>query len=289
MRLQPLAGTRPVQTRFRYGSGCHPLNLATHSNSPAHSTKGTPSTCVIAEALTPRPLTVCRSTVSGSISLPSRGTFHLSLTVLFTIGHQACLALRCGQRGFTLDFACPGLLGMTLRRPVDFRLQGYYLLWLGFPTDSASRRFCNSSLARQSQHERSHNPASATAAALARTRFRLLPVRSPLLGECLFLRVLRCFSSPGALYPAYVFSRECLGISPGRFPHSDIPGSSLASSFPRHFAGSHVLLRRLVPRHPPWTLTSLSAYVHSSTAEDGSRSRIQTLPFGKFGKNYLAF
>jgi len=33
----------------------------------------------------------------------------------------------------------------------------------------------------------------------------------------------------------------------------------------------------------------LSAYVRSSTAEDGSRSRIQTLPFGKFGKNYLAF
>ena len=222
-----------------------------------------------------RPLTVCRSTVSGSISLPSRGTFHLSLTVLFTIGHQACLALRCGQRGFTLDFACPGLLGMTLRRPVDFRLQGYYLLWLGFPTDSASRRFCNSSPARQSQHERSHNPVSATAAALTRTRFRLLPVRSPLLREYLFLRVLRCFSSPGALYLAYVFSQECLGISPGRFPHSEIPGSSLASSFPRHFAGSHVLLRRLVPRHPPWTLTSLSAYVHSSTAEDGSRSRIQ--------------
>ena len=32
-------------------------------------------------------LTGCRHTVSGSISLPSRGSFHLSLTVLCAIGH----------------------------------------------------------------------------------------------------------------------------------------------------------------------------------------------------------
>ena len=30
---------------------------------------------------------VCRHRVSGSLSLPSRGTFHLSFTVLFAIGH----------------------------------------------------------------------------------------------------------------------------------------------------------------------------------------------------------
>ncbi len=34
-------------------------------------------------ALTDGALTVCKHTVSGTISLPSRGTFHLSLTVLF--------------------------------------------------------------------------------------------------------------------------------------------------------------------------------------------------------------
>ena len=33
-----------------------------------------------------RALTVCRRMVSGSISLPFRGAFHLSLTVLFSIG-----------------------------------------------------------------------------------------------------------------------------------------------------------------------------------------------------------
>src|SRR3989338_7112607 len=39
-------------------------------------------------------------------------------------------------------------------------------------------------------------------------RFRLFPFRSPLLGESilfLFLRVLRCFTSPGLLLIPYVF------------------------------------------------------------------------------------
>src|SRR3981081_2778180 len=97
----------------------------------------------------------------------------------------------------------------------------------------------------------------ATAAALARTRFRLLRFRASLLTEYLFLRVLRCFSSPGALYPAYVFSRECLGITPGGFPHSEIAGSSFASNSPTLIAGSRVLLRHLVPRTPPGPLSSL--------------------------------
>ena len=34
-----------------------------------------------------RPLTVCKHKVSGSLSLPSRGPFHLSFTVLYAIGH----------------------------------------------------------------------------------------------------------------------------------------------------------------------------------------------------------
>ena len=51
---------------------------------------------------------------------------------------------------------------------------------------------------------RSYNPAPHKGG-----RFGLLPVRSPLLGELsLFLEVLRCFSSPGSLDPAYVFSRS---------------------------------------------------------------------------------
>ena len=51
------------------------LNLAANRNSLAHSTKGTPSRRKGAP-------TACRHTVSGTVSLPSRGAFHLSLTVL---------------------------------------------------------------------------------------------------------------------------------------------------------------------------------------------------------------
>jgi hypothetical protein len=71
----------------------------------------------------PRPLTVCRSMVSGSISLPFRGSFHLSLTVLFTIGHQEYLALRSGLRRFRQDFACPDVLGCRSgdRSPFAYR------------------------------------------------------------------------------------------------------------------------------------------------------------------------
>jgi hypothetical protein len=53
----PLAGIRPIQTRFRCG----------YAITPRCNTKA---------------LTDCRHTVSGTLSLPSRGTFHHSLTVL---------------------------------------------------------------------------------------------------------------------------------------------------------------------------------------------------------------
>ena len=62
------ATTRPIQTRFRFGSGCPSLNLATDINSLAHSPRGTPSGNYC-------PLTGCKHTVSGSISLPSPGFF----------------------------------------------------------------------------------------------------------------------------------------------------------------------------------------------------------------------
>ena len=39
------------------------------------------------------PLSACKHTVSGSLSLPSRGSFHRSLTVLFAIGHMVVFSL----------------------------------------------------------------------------------------------------------------------------------------------------------------------------------------------------
>jgi hypothetical protein len=68
---------RAIHTRFRFGCvGSKPLNLAIERKSQAHYAKGTQS------HLRRDAPTVCRHMISGSISLPFRGSFHLSLTVL---------------------------------------------------------------------------------------------------------------------------------------------------------------------------------------------------------------
>src|SRR5690625_220587 len=67
----------------------------------------------------------------------------------------------------------------------------------------------------------------------------------------LFLRVLRCFSSPGLPSKPYGFKFGYHPITDGGFPHSDILGSKRTYCFPRRFAVRRVLLRLLVPRHPP--------------------------------------
>jgi hypothetical protein len=73
---------RPLQTRFPCGSP--PLAevnpTATLMHSPDHSTKGTPS--ALSSSQEQWPLTAGEYEVSGSLSSPSRGAFHLSLTVL---------------------------------------------------------------------------------------------------------------------------------------------------------------------------------------------------------------
>lgn len=71
-------------SEFPYGYPTQ-VNLATQHNSQAHSSIGTPSPH--------KALTDCKRPISGTISLPSRGTFHHSLTVLSTIGHQEVFRL----------------------------------------------------------------------------------------------------------------------------------------------------------------------------------------------------
>ena len=67
----------------------------------------------------------------------------------------------------------------------------------------------------------------------------------------LFLRVLRCFSSPGLplLYGRY-------RPEAGGLPHSDICGSRDICSYPQLFAAYHVLRRLREPRHPSCALLS---------------------------------
>ena len=94
------------------------------------------------------------------------------------------------------------------------------------------------------------------------SRFGLFRVRSPLLTESLicflFLRVLRWFTSPGSLLPAYEFSRGSSDLTRKGLPHSEIPGSKPVCGSPRLIAACHVLHRFSAPRHPPSTLSSLT-------------------------------
>jgi hypothetical protein len=72
---------RLLQTRLPCGSpALTQVNQATPMHSPDHSTKGTPS--ALGGTLPQWPLTAGEYVVSGSVSSPSRGAFHLSLTVL---------------------------------------------------------------------------------------------------------------------------------------------------------------------------------------------------------------
>ena len=95
--------------------------------------------------------------------------------------------------------------------------------------------------------------------------FGLLPFRSPLLRKSfvyfLFLRVLRCFSSPGSPRYTILFVQRYYRIINSEFPHSEICGLSFICNYPQLIAACHVLLRRLVPRHPPYALLRLIVYV----------------------------
>ena len=127
-----------------------------------------------------------------------------------------------------------------------FRLQGYHLLWLNFPVNSAILLFSYfmwEVLQPQSLDW-----------------FGLFPFRSPLLRKSIFLSfppVTKMFQFTGLLLHTYVFSMQWLGITLAGFPHSEISGSKLTYSSPKHIVVRHVLHQLLVPRHPPCALSNL--------------------------------
>ncbi len=104
------------------------------------------------------------------------GTCSLSVT-------REYLALRDGPRRFPPDFTCPVVLGSLFREPTRFRLQGYHLLWPGFPAGSTSVLVFDSPALRRI------DPATPPHASVL--GFRLIPFRSPLLRESNFLSLPR--------------------------------------------------------------------------------------------------
>ena len=92
-------------------------------------------------------------------------------------------------------------------------------------------------------------------------RFGLFRVRSPLLTESHVV-----FSSSGYLdvsvhrvpFHSLWIGLWILEVFSSRFPHSEISGSMDICSSPKLFAAYHVFHRLLVPRHPPYALSSIT-------------------------------
>ena len=92
-------------------------------------------------------------------------------------------------------------------------------------------------------------------------RFGLFRFRSPLLTESHVV-----FSSSGYLdvsvhrvpFHTLWIGVWIPGVYPGGFPHSDTCGSMDICSSPQLFAAYHVFHRLLVPRHPPYALSSMT-------------------------------
>ena len=87
----------------------------------------------------------------------------------------------------------------------------------------------------------------------------------------LFLRVLRCFSSPRSPHgQAVMAALQAAGLS-----HSEIRGSQAVCAYPRLFAAYHVLHRLREPRHPPCALALFFSLPRRKRARKrGARRRV---------------
>ena len=147
---------------------------------------------------------------------------------------------------FRPGFTCLAVLWI-LRSCQNFYLRDSHTLRLAFPCHSV-----NSSSLKSSPYPERISPLGLPSSAFARHYLRNLV-------WCLFLALLRCFSSGGSLdIPILKFSITYLSMNPGEFPHSEISGSMLICSSPKLIAAYHVFHRLPVPRHSPCALVRLT-------------------------------
>ena len=222
---------RTFRTRFRFGFGPETLNLAVYANSPGHYAKGTPS-----------PLSGLRPLVGARFQVlfhsPNRGTFHLSLALLFTIGHQGVLSLARWAALLHARFHGTGATQEICWRSVPFAYGAVTLFGPPFQTARLGTNFVTPCHFRNSGCS-SYYPACATPTGLTHTRFGLIPFRSPLLRESMSLSLpagTEMGQFPALPTDGYVFTVRSRGYSSCRFRISEIPGSTLACSYPRLFA-----------------------------------------------------
>ena len=181
-------GARPVRTRRRSGSGPHGLNPATPSNSPAHSSIGTPSH----DRFVLRLLGGARFQALGT---PLPGSFPP-----FPHGTVRYRSLRVGSLGRWAPQLHAGLLVSGATQEPSLRpsvCPDPALTVCGDAFQASSGQRAARSGARQPALLGLPTRLTHRLPAVPRHAFGLPPVRSPLLrGSCLFLGVREMFQFP---------------------------------------------------------------------------------------------
>ena len=157
---RPRRGTQVALLRLAFAPAPFRLTSPRASDSLAHSTKGTPSHHKGAPTARGR-------TVSGTVSLPSRGAFHLSLTVLVRYRSQESIQ--------AWRVVPPASDRVSRARPYSgsqtavlvLRVRGSHPLRPAFPCRSARTWFCNCGRGLGAPGSASRNTCEATAPALA--------------------------------------------------------------------------------------------------------------------------
>jgi hypothetical protein len=140
----------------------HGLTSPHATNSQAHSSKGTPSPThpKVAQALTD-----CKRTVSGTISLPSRGTFHLSLTVLVRYRSPGSIqAYRVVPADSQQISRARCYSGTHYNRAHVFTYRAITVYGGPFQTTSTNTNFSDCCSTRQNQESEPHYPTRTTTA-----------------------------------------------------------------------------------------------------------------------------
>jgi hypothetical protein len=207
---------RPIRTRFRYGFPTR-VNLATHRKLAGSFFKRHAVTTDSTSAASDAP-TACRHTVSGTISLRSRGTFHHSLTVLSAIGHQGIFRLSGWSRQIHTGFLGPRATWVSHKQAVQISATGV----LPSTPDLShvlrlSIRFLTCPTAGRLLKYDPTTPHAQPLPGITRIRFGLIRFRSPLLPES------RLFSLPEGteMFHFPSFPPHCLCVQQRVTAHDD--------------------------------------------------------------------
>ena len=160
---------------------------------------------------------------------------------------------------------------MTLRRHCVFVYGGITLCAGPSQVLRLTTMLSDSLLTRQSQPSGPTTPHTQRLPAITRMWFGLFRFRSPLLTESRLLSLpvgTEMFHFPTFPPPALCVQAGAMGhYAQSGCPIRKSSDRCLVADSPRLIAGSYVLLRLLVPRHPPCALINLATKMLASTVQ----------------------